>query len=55
MSPSEIGVIAGPPDPAIHQLRNSSAVVWMDARVEPAHDGRGCWQPMRNLYLEEIV
>jgi hypothetical protein len=54
MNPSEIGVIAGL-DPAIHQLRNSSAVVWMDARVEPAHDGRGCWQPVRNLYLDEIA
>ena len=54
MNLSEIGVIAGP-DPAIQQLKNSSAVVWMDARVEPAHDGRSCWQPMRNLYLDEIV
>ncbi len=54
MSPSEIRVIAGL-DPAIHQLKNSSTVVWVDARVEPAHDGRGCWQPMRNLYLDEIV
>jgi hypothetical protein len=53
MNPSEIGVIAGL-DPAIHQLKNP-AVVWMDARVEPAHDGRGCRQPMRNLYLDEIV
>jgi|GEM_PF-2130286 hypothetical protein len=53
MNPSEIGVIAGL-DPAIHQLKNSS-VVWMDARVEPAHDGGGCRQPMRNLYLDEIV
>ena len=54
MSLSEIGVIAGL-DPAIHQLKNSSAVIWMDARVKPADDGRGCWQPMRNLYLSEIV
>jgi hypothetical protein len=51
MNLSEIGVIAGL-DPAIHQ---SSAVVWLDARVKPAYDGRGCWQPMRNLYLDEIV
>ena len=54
MNRSEIGVIAGL-DPAIQQLKNSSAGVWMDARVEPAHDVRGCWQPMRNLYLDEIV
>src|SRR5260221_3339480 len=54
MNPSEIGVIAGL-DPAIHQLKNSSAVVWVDARVEPAQDGRGGWQPMRNLYLDEIA
>jgi hypothetical protein len=54
MSLWEIDVIAGF-DPAIHQLKNSSAVIWMDARVKPAHDGRGCWQPMRNLYLSEIV
>jgi hypothetical protein len=54
MSPCEIGVIAGL-DPAIHQLKNSSAVVWMNARVEPAHDGPGCWHPMRNLILDEIV
>jgi hypothetical protein len=54
MNLSEIGVIAGL-DPAIHQLRNPAAVVWVDARVEPAHDGRGCWRPMRNLYLDEIV
>ena len=53
MSPSEIRVIARL-DLAIHQLKNSSAV-WVDALVEPAHDGRGCWQPMRNLYLDEIV
>jgi hypothetical protein len=50
----EIGVIAGL-GPAIHQLKNSPAVVWTDARVEPAHDGRGCWQPIRNLYSHEIV
>ena len=37
MNLSEIGVIAGL-DPAIQQLKNSSAGVWMDARVEPAHD-----------------
>jgi hypothetical protein len=43
MSPSEIGVMTG------------LAVVWMDARVEPAHDGRGGRQPMRNHYLDEIV
>jgi hypothetical protein len=54
MNLSESGVIAGL-DTAIHQLKNSSAVVWMDARVEPAHDGRRCWQPMRNLCLDEIV
>ena len=54
MNLSEIGVIAEL-DPAIHQLENSSAVVWMDARVEPAHDGRGCRQPVRNLHLDEIV
>jgi hypothetical protein len=53
MNPSEIGVIAGL-DPAIHQLKDSS-VLWMDARVEPAHAGGGCRQPMRNLYLDEIV
>jgi hypothetical protein len=50
----EIGVIAGL-DPAMHQLKNSSAVVWTNARVEPAHDGRGCRQPVRNLHLDEIV
>jgi hypothetical protein len=54
MSLSEICVIAGL-DPAIHHLKNASAVVWMDARVKPAHDGRGCWRPMRNLYFSEIV
>jgi hypothetical protein len=54
MNPSEIGVIAGL-DPAIHQLKNSSAVVWTNARVVPAHDGGGWQQPMRNLYLDEIV
>jgi hypothetical protein len=54
MNLSEIGVMAGL-DPVIHQSRNSSAAVWMDARVEPSQDGRGCWQPMRNLYLDEIV
>jgi hypothetical protein len=54
MNLAEIGVIAGL-DPAIRQSRNSSAVAWMDARVEPAHDGRGGWEPMRNLNLNEIV
>ena len=54
MNPSEIGVIAGL-GPAIHQSKNSPAVVWTDARVAPAHDGGGCRQPMRNLYLDEIV
>jgi hypothetical protein len=52
MSLPEFRVIAGL-DPAIHHLKNSSAVVWMDARVKPAHDGRGCW-PMRNLHLSGI-
>jgi hypothetical protein len=54
MNLAEIGVIAGL-DPAIRQSRNSSAATWLDARVEPASDGRGCWQPMRNLNLDEIV
>ena len=54
MSPFKIGVIAGL-DPAIHQSKNSFAVVWTDARVEPAHDGRGSWEPMRNRYLDEIA
>ena len=54
MNRSKIGVIAGL-DPAILQLKNSSAVVWTNARVEPAHDGRGCGQPMQNLCLDEIV
>jgi hypothetical protein len=54
MNPSKIGVIAGL-GPALHQLKNSSAVVWTNARVEAAHDGGGCRQPMRNLYLGEIV
>jgi hypothetical protein len=54
MNRSEIGVIAGL-DLAIHQLKNSPAVVWTNARGEPAHDGGGWRQPVRNLYLDEIV
>jgi hypothetical protein len=54
MSRFEIGIIAGL-DPAIHQSKNSFAVVWTDAPAEPAHDGCICWQPMRNRHLDEIA
>jgi hypothetical protein len=54
MSVRGIGVIAGLA-PAIHQLKTSSAVVWLDARVGPAHDGCERWQPMQHLTPGEIV
>jgi hypothetical protein len=54
MSIHEIAVIAGL-DPAIHQSKACRVIVWMDARVKPAHDEQSCRSQCENLTMSEIA